>query len=519
MADGTSPGQALSYFFGPSWDSERVTIRANHANLGRSYYPLAGYWTGDRKGPFGEVRLRPLSRLEIFASGSEYRSTAQPQDNLPILKSTTLPVGASLTLPWQMTASAQWSTGSFTSFDPGTNASQRSDNRQWTATLSRPIQRHSLRFMARDMRLVINGISSRERSGEFEDTFQAGHFAVSGALRVQRAVATDDRNSLYARASAQWSSGRVTASGFFERGKDLANQTVFATSTTNSTVLNVSVRATREWTVQAEAFRTRLLSQLNPDSLFVQSGQSLATNALLSRFQQWTFLFRVGRTFHWGSAKPGVGLDQYTAEHMPIKGWVEGAVYVPTGQGRVPAPEVVVRLETGQFAVTDAAGWYRFTDVPEGGHVVSIDVESLPADFNPGQAVAAPATVGARKVARADFEVYRLGSFSGRVNAVGLGPESVEGIGIRLTPGGAYTTTDKDGAYAFHNVREGAYDATVDELTLPDGTELPGGGTAPVIVRYGGEAAGPVFEMQRRKAQEKPVRKMFDTVIPIKFGN
>ncbi|MBI4907482.1 MAG: alpha/beta hydrolase fold domain-containing protein [Acidobacteria bacterium] len=68
--DGTPPAPALSYFLGPAWQSPRITVRANYAYLTRSYFPLAGYWIGDRKGPFGELRVRPFRRLELHAAGN-----------------------------------------------------------------------------------------------------------------------------------------------------------------------------------------------------------------------------------------------------------------------------------------------------------------------------------------------------------------------------------------------------------------------------------------------------------------
>src|SRR3954451_9692548 len=86
-ADGLPPGQPFSYFFGPAWESPRLTVRVNYANLTRSYFPLAGYWIGDRKGPFGEIRIRPTHRFELFGSANRYETASKPSEKLPFLRS------------------------------------------------------------------------------------------------------------------------------------------------------------------------------------------------------------------------------------------------------------------------------------------------------------------------------------------------------------------------------------------------------------------------------------------------
>ena len=49
----------LSYFTGASYESQRITVRANYANQGIFYLPFAGYFAGDRRGPFGEILCSP----------------------------------------------------------------------------------------------------------------------------------------------------------------------------------------------------------------------------------------------------------------------------------------------------------------------------------------------------------------------------------------------------------------------------------------------------------------------------
>jgi hypothetical protein len=513
-ADGVPPGQPFSYFFGPAWESPRLTLRANYANLTRSYLPLAGYWVGDRKGPFGEFRIRPFRRVEFFGSANQYETASRAAAKLPFLGSSGTSAGMYIELPLKVNFSTQLSSANFHSSDPAGDRTQRSSNRQWTGTVSRGIGGHTLRFTVRDTRLAVNGVSSREKSVEAEDTFQIHHFVVGGGARVQQFAGQDRRKGIYAHGSAQFNLGRWSAFGFFEEGKDLANETVFATNTTNSAIVGANLRLTRRWSVQGEAFRSRLISQINPENLFVQGNLNLALSPVLSRFNQWSFLFRVARTFHWGAVLPPAGLDEFTVRRIPITGVVEGLVSVLTSSGRQPAPGVAVGLETGRSAITDAEGRYRLSEVPEGAHIVTIDMERLPADYNPGRQVTARVAIGPRRIARADFDVYSLSGFAGSV-AVRPGSEfeSLEGIPIRLEPGGQYTSTAKDGSFAFYNLPEGAYIVRIEEKALGPEARVTGDLALPVAVRTGTATPAVRFEIERQRPGDKPVRKVFENVV------
>ena len=185
-ADGIRPGQPFSYFFGPAWESPWLTVRLNYANLSRSYFPLAGYWIGDRKGPFGEIRIRPVHRLEFFGSANRYETASRPADKLPYLRSAGASAGLSLELPFKWNASAQLSTTGFHSSDPAAEAAQHSSNREWTGTLSRRFGPHTLRLTERNMRLTVNGTATRQRASEVEDAFQLGPLAVGAGARAQQ---------------------------------------------------------------------------------------------------------------------------------------------------------------------------------------------------------------------------------------------------------------------------------------------------------------------------------------------
>ena len=67
----------VSTLAGPILDTRVFTFRANYIFQSASYFPLLGYYLGDRAGPFGEVKFRPLERIEIYASASEYQNNSR----------------------------------------------------------------------------------------------------------------------------------------------------------------------------------------------------------------------------------------------------------------------------------------------------------------------------------------------------------------------------------------------------------------------------------------------------------
>jgi hypothetical protein len=170
-------------------------------------------------------------------------------------------------------------------------------------------------------------------------------------------------------------------------------------------------------------------------------------------------------------------------------------------------------LESGRSVTTDDEGRYRFPEVGEGAHVVSLDLERLPAEYNPGATTRFSIAVGARRTVRADFDLNALGSFTGKVTAVdGSHFESLEGIVIRLDSGGNYTTTEKDGTFAFYNVPEGLYGVSIGQSTLPPDAVLKSDAVVRVDLRSGTPPAIVRFEIGQQAPAEKPVRRVIDKV-------
>jgi len=103
----SQPASRFPTFFGPAWESPRFTIRANYADLGRSYFPWRAIGSATARGPFGEVRIRPLPPRGTVRVASRYETTEKHDLVIPYIRSTGTSAGASVELPWRFNASSQ----------------------------------------------------------------------------------------------------------------------------------------------------------------------------------------------------------------------------------------------------------------------------------------------------------------------------------------------------------------------------------------------------------------------------
>ena len=89
------------------WRTKRLTLVANYGSLSHTALPLPGYYFGDLKGPFAELRYKLGRSLELF--GSTLRSTNNLEKNpsLPDLSTYNITLGANATLPGKVSISRQ----------------------------------------------------------------------------------------------------------------------------------------------------------------------------------------------------------------------------------------------------------------------------------------------------------------------------------------------------------------------------------------------------------------------------
>ena len=163
------------------------------------------------------------------------------------------------------------------------------------------------------------------------------------------------------------------------------NKSVFSTNAYSSSLAGVSTPLRRGWTLHLEALRNKLLTDLNPENIFLFGNTGLGLNSQLAANNQWSVFLRISKQIHWGKGLPeGSTMEEYTAAHAPLIGSVRGLVLEQSIAGSRPAPNVAVSLDHYRSVVTDANGHYDFGSVPEGTHEVGLDMEQLPTDYEPG---------------------------------------------------------------------------------------------------------------------------------------
>jgi hypothetical protein len=494
----------FSIVAGPIWESQAFTVRANYVSQSSAYFPLLGYYLGDRAGPFGELKYRPFSRVEIYGSASGYRNNVGNDPRLGTFRSTSESAGVSLQLPSRISVTANLLFLNLTTRPDSATPWAKSTDQQRSITASRSFAHQSLQFTVREFRDASPATFQRQRSGEIEDHIHLRHLTIGGGARIQRMTANPSRTTVFYRGSAQFQHGRFSAYANFEAGNDLQNRTLFATNTISTTVFGASVRIGKSWEFQAEAYRNNLVTELNPQSIFVLQGQGVYVPGTLAALNQWSTYFRLTRRIHWGKAV-AVDLSQYSAVLTPLKGSIEGFVKERISGGDQPAEGVTVTIDQGRAAMTDANGRYRFAEVPEGPHKVALALHELPAEFEAGKIIESAFMVLPAKTARADLEVIRLALIQGTVR--GPKDESLEKIIVRIAGTDRYTTPNAKGNFYFYNMREGDYTLTLDEKTLPQLAVLRGSETASVAVRIGVQPAMVVLQFETSKP-EKTVRQI-----------
>ena len=510
--------EPLSLLVGPAWETDKFSIRANYSLQSTTYLPMLGTFVGDRKGPYVEGHYHPVKRVDLYGSASEYSNNLEHNLQLPTYHSWGGTSGAAFVLPWKLSANVSFSTLRLATLDPALPGESISNNRQLNLTLTRPVRRHNLRFSYIDMDLNSNISAQVQRFTEFEDTFTWKHLVIGGAVREQNTKATVNTNTLFYRGSLSTNFKRVSAYGYFEKGNDLVNKSVFSTNAYSSSLAGVSTPLRRGWSLHLEGLRSKLLTDLNPENVFLFGNSGLGLNSQLAANNQWSVFLRVSKQIHWGKELPGgSNLEQYTAAQAPLVGSVRGLVLEKSIAGSRPAPNVAVSLDHYRSVLTDAAGHYDFGNVPEGTHEVEIDTEQLATDYEPGTAAKALVSVDPKAVARADFNVVRLAMFSGRI--VAPAEASIENIIIRLNGTNRYTTPYQDGSFFFYNLPEGDYDVAIDPQTLPEGYLLKSPASSRVSPRSFSAVPPVGFEISAKPVPVKPVREILQQEIHVGAPN
>jgi hypothetical protein len=203
-------------------------------------------------------------------------------------------------------------------------------------------------------------------------------------------------------------------------------------------------------------FRARVTHQLSPTlSLDVQYGRLSAFQRFRASDDEQSRVMLTLRKI-WHLQSPARGGD------------VRGRAIDQAGY---PVSGALVRL--GPYStITDDAGEYEFTRVPDGQFELAIDKDKLPAAYASDETPQAlSVTRGTRK--NIDLLVVPLNTIRGRVyvdadkNGWFDDGEGVPNVVIALN--GVVTATTANGSYAFYNQAPGHYKIRLDVLRLPKG--------------------------------------------------
>lgn len=494
-----SPGR-LSTTLSAEYEGARLDVRASYVRQANSLLPLAGYFVGDRSGPFAEFRYSLTKRITLFGNAARACNNLDRNPQFPSMQSRTLSGGSSVEMPGRILLMGNVSTIRLRTASPGDPAPIVSENRLSMFSAMRTIGRHSLRAGWREIRISAAEDSGRIRSVEFDDSYGVRLFTLSGGTRLDSRFGRERRESLMFRGSLSVNTGRV--SGFFsmEAGRDLANETLFVMNQTRSAIAGLSAQVTRQWTFSVEAVRNTLLSELNPQNVFLLSNTGMPLWAVLDAMNRWTVYFRLSRTFHWGQPLPRQYQNAAIDELYPVMGVIEGWVREETAFGPASAAGIPVVLDGSRTEVTDAEGRFRFVDVPQGRHVVALSPRELPAEFDAASAPEVPVQVLPRRTVRAEFRVVRLASLAGKFASAREAPFT--NIIVRLAGTARYTTPDEEGNFAFYNLPSGDYELVIDLSAMPRPYRLSTPDRIPVRVRSGEET--PTVLIGLEEMQVKP---------------
>jgi hypothetical protein len=191
----------------------------------------------------------------------------------------------------------------------------------------------------------------------------------------------------------------------------------------------------------------------------------------------------------------------------PLTGTLAGYVKLHTFGGELGAGDVWLVADTGQSVKTDANGYFQIPEVVQGPRVVKIDLDRLPADFDPPEKKELTVDVRSGQLSRIDLAVTPLEGIDGDITD-SSGAPAAEGIAVELLPKGEYTSTDSDGRFGFYNLQEGDYEIRVMEPTLPENAKLVSPLSAKAEVRYGKTAAPVEFAYAIVLPGPKPSKKV-----------
>ena len=228
-------------------------------------------------------------------------------------------------------------------------------------------------------------------------------------------------------------------------------------------------------------------------------------------------MVRVTRTMTYGTAIAPAGPGA-----LPLTGpmgSVVGSVFVDWNQnGRrdadeEPAPGVAVTVVHVGMAAAGDDGHAVFSRVPTGERVVSLDLATVPAEYDlPGEAARTVEVTKGKRTA-VDFGLLPVGTITGAVfddsdndGAVSEGDRPRDDAIVTIDDG-VRSELVRDGRFRFDNVRLGSHVVAVDLESLEEGAQIAGDSQRPDVLSRDASPRDGVFLVGPAKRPE--VRKTF----------
>jgi hypothetical protein len=189
--------------------------------------------------------------------------------------------------------------------------------------------------------------------------------------------------------------------------------------------------------------------------------------------------FRIAKAFSWGERERISGLR--SGVETRGFGTVEGFVFNDINRngvqdkGEEGVKGITIRLEDGSAVKTDERGYYQFSRVEVGGHMVTLDVRRIPAAYSIISPEKIRIEVRLRDTLIVNFQLVAAGRIQGRVisdadnnGKPDPGEKGIPDVLLLLEPGGMNAYSDEEGTFIFENVLPGSYLLKPDAVTLPE---------------------------------------------------
>ncbi len=500
----TGKRSPLSYVFGPVFQSDHLTVRANYRKQGSGYLPVLGYFLGDRRGPTLDATLH-LGSLSLTGSWLQTRNNVDHNPDSTDFFSRQAGGGFNWRLPARFSLSGSFSQIGLESRAPELGL-RETGNRLYQISVNRPISRHNLRTSWQRSEIHVEGTRQVIQSVEMEDNFTWMRFTGGGAVRWQSVSGGQEKDSLFYRGSAQLGLRNFSLYGYLEQGKDIVNESLFSTNIVSTSVFGVSWSNPRTVNLRLEAFRSNLNTVLNPESIFFLGSNGLLPDNILNTSNNWSLYLRMTRQLGWGEPMIFDRGGVFRAE-APLTGTLAGYVRLQTMGGESGASQVCLVSDFGHRVMTDENGHFQIPEIPKGLRSVKLDLDRLPADLSPVGSEKIEVAIQPDQLSRVELEVEPLQFFEGYVKDDEGNPPT-EGAVVRLTPGERFTTTDQEGWFGFFNLPEGDYEVELVADRLSEKVRPDSLRKLQVLLRYGMFVDPVLITFQHLIPQPKPIRKV-----------